>query len=290
MNNVPKRKETSIFADIKLRTAAHPNSFYLIIEDKNTPYVYKKIIEKVSPQVKLDKVYSLNSKSSVLLQFNEWKTKLSNITKCLFVVDKDFDVWTKETLQKNNHLLQLPCYTLENLFFSKDSAKIIMNIYNNGLDIDKYNDAYWDKWIDETFKELEKLFLLFVVVVKNDLGLPNCNTNPQHFLIFENEKFKLKDELFNEYREEIRVLLTNKSKSLENELDDIRNFYRKNGLLDYHSLIKGKHLMFVLIAHIRHLTKISIPNPVDNSLLVSLVNELPYENFDCFKQRIEKLI
>ncbi|MGG5358385.1 MULTISPECIES: DUF4435 domain-containing protein [unclassified Enterococcus] len=290
MNSLPIRNDKSIFADATLRGSAEPSAFFLFIEDENTPFIYQKIVNKVAPEIKLDKIYSLKSKKNVLAHFNEWKTKENNIKNCLFIIDKDFDYWKEETILEDIHLLELPCYTLENLFFNINAAQIIMSIYNNGVDLKNYNDDYWKNWIDQTFEELEKLFLLFALVIKNDLQLPNCNTKPQYFVDFKDGNPKLKIDVFLSYKENIKGKLLEKSISMENEIRAIRDFYDDGGRIDYHSLIKGKHLMYALIANIRILLDKSIPNPVDNSLLTTLVHELPSANFSCFEDRLKQII
>lgn len=291
MSNIPTRSENNIFAEILVKTSMNKKAYYIFVEDECTPSIYLKIINKVVPEMKVDKVIPLKSKKEVLKKFNEWKVDIEINRKCFFIVDKDFDHWQGMPAEINDNLLELPVYTLENLFFTPEAALIIVNTYGYGKDgvgNNIFELDYWKDWQNNICAELENLFLSFAVVVKNNLELENCGQNPAKFIDFnyKQKRLALKEDIVHSYIDDVKEKMSTQELIYEGEVNDVKKFYLNNGSLDYRSLIKGKYLLFAMLSKI----KLDIMNDniyhksIDNALLSTLVYELESECFSCFNK------
>ncbi|MEH6945428.1 DUF4435 domain-containing protein, partial [Bacillus sp. JJ722] len=111
MTSLPTRKSNSIFADIILR---HQNyDLFLLIEDEKMPHVYKTLVDRLlDGEVKIGKIYPLKSKQNVLDRFSEWNKNASHLNKCVFIIDKDFDVFKGKITVDHPNLVELEYYTI----------------------------------------------------------------------------------------------------------------------------------------------------------------------------------
>lgn len=287
--NRPVRNKKNYFSEAILKSAAKKDSYFIFTEDENMLQVYRTIINKIAPEKEVDTVYALGGKKEVLKKFEKWKSLSSLSNNFFFIVDKDFDYWRgSNQVEEDKNLLELPCYTIENLFYTPKTAQIVIKTYNNNLLLEeKYlSIEYWDEWVDSFAESLHRLFIYFAITVKSQLDMPNCGEAPTryiHYSHIDNELFIKEHEV-----ERYRGSIVNKIgvEKMAEEESFVTGYYKVSDRLDYSSLIKGKYLLFGMLAKIRIIlnNKNIHHKEIDNALLNLLVHELPIDYFKCFEK------
>lgn len=290
-DKIPRRKQENIFSEILLKHALNKDNYYILTEDENITKLYKTIFKRVAPQKRIEKVYGLGGKTKVLAHFEEWKTKHNQVLNCFFIVDKDFDYWTgKNQIQTHSHLLELPCYTFENLLYNPDTAIQIIETYKANLESELdpiySTTSYWENWENDFAESLSNLFVYFVIAIKNNIEIPTCGVSPHRFIDYKHTDgiVSVNTNNIENYRQKLATKLGEEELSSEEDL--IKYHYNNNGVLDYSRLIKGKYLLFGLLSKTRIVlnNKNIFHNEIDTGLANSILHEIPLEHFSCFSK------
>jgi hypothetical protein len=290
-NGIPTRKKENIFSEILLKHASNKNNYYILTEDENIPKLYKTIFNRVAPDKIISKVYGLGGKKTVLNYFEDWKKKHNQVNNCFFIVDKDFDYWTgKNKVEQHHHLLELPCYTFENLLYTPETATIIIETYKNNSKIQLNNDYlstnYWENWENSFAESLSNLFIYFVIAIKNNVDIPNCGANPHQYIEYNhnNGVVSVKTATVENYKKQLIKEIG--EETFLTEVEFIKSHYDINGTLDYSKLIKGKYLLFGLLSQVRIVlnNRNIFHNEIDPGLANSILHEIPLKYIDCFSK------
>lgn len=281
MISFPTRKANSTFADIKLR---HRNyDFFLFIEDEKIPHVYKKIITRIfNGQVKIGKVFSMNSKKNVLEKFSEWMRSASDLKKCVFIVDKDFDHFKGEILPSHNNLIELEYYTIENYLVSKEGVISLIQSKIFGKEDDEIDELLdWENWIGQIYQGFKSLFIFYAIANKYELE-KNCSISPYRYL--KKGSYQINDEQVGLYISKI-VEMCKKTERIdfEREYKNIDEYYNSEKGYQFDSLIKGKYIYAAMLKYINHITGHQFDEDLCNLILV---DSIKLEKLEFMKRKL----
>ncbi|MEW4325877.1 DUF4435 domain-containing protein [Rossellomorea marisflavi] len=281
VNALPKRKEESIFAEIKLKY--RNNDIFLFIEDEKMPEVYRKIITRLFKEIKIGNIYSLKSKKNVLDKFEDWLANNSQLEKCIFIVDRDFDHLKGKISPKHSNLIELESYTIENYLIGKEEAISLMKVKIFNLEHQQLEHLLdWEVWISYVFNSFKRLFIAYAIANKYEV-CENCGISPHRYLVRNTDEIN-EDQII-DYIEELRKICeTTPGIEFEKEFKDIERFFHlEHDEYDYHALIKGKYLFAALLKHLHHITGKKFDE--DMSALI-IADNISLKKFSFLKQKI----
>jgi len=287
LNGIPTRKENAYLAEIVLKQEKY--DLFLFIEDEKLNVMYEIIVNKIfNKTVTIGKIFPMNSKKNVLLQFEKWKSiEKRTKNKVAFIVDRDYDHLKGEQVPNHNNLIQHEYYTIENYLISKEGAMSLMKHRMQSYDPEQLDEKLnWDWWMRYTFLEFEKLFLSYAVAFKYDLR-SNCSISPHRYLA--NGGYQIIPEQIQSYIESVEELFSEKNDlSIGEAYQEVQEYFLNEGETNYHQLISGKYLVEALI---KYVSSISVNTVVDKDLIkTNLLHEYPIEKLSFFKNRIENIL
>ncbi|KAA6482230.1 DUF4435 domain-containing protein [Bacillus swezeyi] len=247
MSAFPTRSKAAFLSEAILRYRNY--DIFLFIEDEKMREVYKKLVKRlVQDKLKYVKVFSLNSKQSVLEGFNKWRKNHPSHDKCFFIVDKDFDHFRGIEIPNHPNLIELEKFTLENYLVTKEGALALLKLKVFDKEDDELEALLdWETWISDMYQGFKELFIVYAIAFKFTLE-QNTSISPGRY--FENGAYKIKQEEIKKYIQKIKEICYKKNINYEDEFSKIYNFYDVDGVYNYSGLIKGKYLAFGLFKYL----------------------------------------
>ncbi|GLY10351.1 DUF4435 domain-containing protein [Pseudobacillus badius] len=280
MNSFPIRKDTSIFADVKLRY--RQCDLFLFIEDEKMHQVYRKIISRLfNNKIKIGKIYSLKSKNNVLEKFDEWHKGSSELKKCIFIVDKDFDHFKDIRIPIHSNLIELEYYTIENYLVTKEGAMALIQSKLSNRDHGEYESMLnWDEWFENINISLKDLFISYVLAHKYGL-YENCSRSPHIYL--KKGGYEVLTEQVDLYLEKIKKLSIENDIDFEEEFKQINDYFNEGNNYKYEELIHGKYLSAAMYKYLSHLIGKKLDEDLAN---VILADNIKLNNLKFIEERI----
>lgn len=284
MSAIPVRSIGSIFAEIKIRYDSQ--DLFVFIEDRNAIQIYKKIFQRIyGDDFKVDKVYSMGNKTGVMEKFEEWYGNTQDLSKCVFIVDKDYDFLLRSTFINSSNLIELEKYTIENYLIQQESIIKYILIHKHNLNEEEVGEKLsWSSWRTEMDVGFTNLFINFAIAFKYDLG-KNCGQSPHSYL--QKTDHRIDECAIQEYNTRTREKCEEVGLDYDFETEEIKSLFMVDNQLDFDSLIKGKYLLQSLIKYIKVLFEM---RHIDvNSLNYILADELNVEDFNFLKEKISRI-
>lgn len=187
------------------------NDVFFYIEDEEQENFFFNILKKIFPDINIDKIFPLNGKENVI------KEALNNIDSKnkVYIVDKDFDdILNKKTIHPN--LFYLDRYSIENFLIEENAIieyiisekpKLKRAFINQSFDLNNF--------LTDVKDCLQDLVLLFLVIQDKCPQLQNVNHGHQKFLSFSNGTFIKREDVINDYIDQIQQELNIKDKRIK---------------------------------------------------------------------------
>ena len=284
MSAVPVRKEISIFAEIRIRYDSQ--DLFVFIEDRNAIQIYKKIFQRIyGDDFKVEKVYSMGNKQGVMEKFKEWYDNTRDLSKCVFIVDKDYNFLLSSTFIDSTNLIELEKYTIENYLIQQEAIIKYILIHKHNISEEKVLEKLsWSTWRNEMDVGFTNLFINFAIAFKYDLA-QNCGQSPHIFL--QKTDHRIDEHAIQEYNALIREKCEEFGIDYNLEMEEIKKLFMVENQLDYDTLIKGKYLLQSLIKYIK--VMFDMKHIDINSLNYILADELNDEDFEFLKKKVSEI-
>lgn len=256
---------------------------FLFFEDKNSETFYEEIIKKITPKYKDVRVICLQGKDSILNHFNTSLNKRES-QKSIYVLDKDFDDLLDKKL-KNNKLLYLNRYSIENFLLEEDAfQKILAEEKPKEKNISvKLN---YEKYLEEIKINLLKLSNLYLIAQEYLLDISNCSDPIQKYTK-DDTPWILCDVKINAYFEDISALLIISGKvNSEEELENL--LLKKNFRISSIDGVPGKQIVDLIRFYIGSIFKIR--SLQRDSLCFRLAKNCEFKTLDTLGLRVKNLV
>ncbi|KGL43578.1 hypothetical protein [Listeria newyorkensis] len=282
VNSLPIRDEDSLLAEMAIWNAGDKKQkFNLFVEDQNGDLAYSELLDRKYTGMFEVNIYRCLSRSAVIEKFLKWKSNSLDVENILFLVDKDFTIWSKDDDPVDKHFLRWGNFTFENYLIDKTPTIYALRsllLSKSHHDIEPvFSD--WSMWIENMYLELKDLFICFVISHKYELG-KNTSLSPHKF--YDSKKGKLCTQRINQEIENIKIRCTKKGFDFDTSFDDIEKYYLNRPLKGMHELVKGKYYYTYLIYEINNRAKMidtSIRPWTEKSAFFHFLVKTPIENF-----------
>ncbi|HCI70341.1 MAG TPA: hypothetical protein DF712_15360 [Balneola sp.] len=184
------------------RMFSQENDIKVFIEDSLLANLYVLVVNKLFPNIKLEKVFPLFNKTKVI----EYALNNQNHSDEIYIVDNDFDEFLNKKLDLPN-LFYLDRYSVENFFLDKFSIVEFIKSENIQLDTEKIlDDLNYTESIEKILDLCTDIVYAHFIVIK--YGLPIESTGSSILKYIEtNGDLRKKEPIFSDYKSEIEFHL-----------------------------------------------------------------------------------
>ncbi len=159
------------------------NDVEVYVEDENDEAFYEKLLEKiVDDSIRIRKVFGVGGKTKLLEKVNKCIMK-PYIRKMIFIADGDFDKILNRKFPDTKLLYVLKEYCIENFIFEEEAINNLIQEESPRKRIREIKaQIRINKWLEETVDRLTPLFACFIIVQKENMGIPNVKIGVGGFL------------------------------------------------------------------------------------------------------------
>lgn len=159
------------------------NDIDVYVEDTSDEAFYERLLEKiVDDSIRIRKVFAVGGKTKLLGKVNEYIVKPPS-RKMIFIADGDFDKILNRKFPDTKLLYVLKEYCIENFLFEEKAIYNVIQEESPGKKIGQIKaQIRVNKWLEETIDRLAPLFACFIIVQKENIGIPNVKIGVSGFL------------------------------------------------------------------------------------------------------------
>ncbi len=255
-------------------------SFY--IEDENQENFYHRILSKLFPDIKIEKIFPLGGKDNVL----EHCDTCYDIKKQIYLVDRDFDDLLNRKIEKDN-LFYLNRYSIENYLDDKESYIEYIIAENPKLNrVTVENDLNLNDILHNVLNVLNDLILLHFVVQGKCPTLKNVSLSYERFVDYKGGIFSLKQDQIDWYKDQIITELASIDKrlTLNAQLIRARRKMAVKSVSDMIDIYPGKYIIKMLKQVVENTFGISSRN--FNSFCYRIAFNSNFENLHLLRDKI----
>lgn len=226
------------------------NDIDFYIEDENNEYRYENIFKELF-NCRIENICALSGKNNLKKKYKEIKNT-DEINKSFFIADSDFDILLNKDMIEDEHFIYLNRYEIENYIVDKNSVIHVLKKELRCLEKKARRLIDYDKWINETYNKLYKLFLYYLIVQKNKIKLTNTEENANKYF---KEDGTVNEQEINEYKKVLENKLIDVGKNLKEELDNAKKIVEKECNGDLSKLVKGKFIVIGVRKYLDYIIK-----------------------------------
>ncbi len=225
------------------------NEVNFFVEDIDQENLYEIILRRIFPQKRITRVFPLGGKQEVLKHLNN-QISSGDISKSIYIVDKDLDdlLGSKE---HHDNLFYLDRYCIENYFL--EPSAIIDFIIENAPKTNRQDVAAREDFaqkVQDFGDSLKKLFLLFLYIQRNKIGIRNCSLPAENFCQ-DKKRWIIDEQKISNYLESIKDHIRNNNFPQEHHdplsLPDISSEADNHN----HILVSGKYICTLLFHYLK---------------------------------------
>jgi len=238
----------------RLLLSSKSDKWNIVVEDKNKEYEYEPIFKRLLGNAPQYIIFALGGKTQVLGAYARISAggypSLESLGE-VYLLDGDFDFVNIDE-NDNNHstLIYLDRYDIENYLIDKvaiesfSQGKVRSSMKNVETHVE------YSGWFESTTQQLHKLFVLFYLVQKNELGIENVGKAKHHFFDATGA--------FNEggyltYMAEVKQCLEDvRQIDFDVEMSTCQDIITRAIGQDISRVISGKHYIFSIIKHLKN--------------------------------------
>lgn len=211
------------------------NDYHFYFEDSDCEQIYLRIIKKTFPEIKLEKIFALSGKASVL---NE--SKMSQDRNKLFVVDLDYDDVENLVVIRDN-LVYLDRYSIENYFMEEWAWKCIIIEESPKKYAKTECVLLLHEHIGKIGYSLTELYCLMWKLRR--LSVKNVGQDIGRFTSREKDSSLNADEINRYITDSLAANEINESEWGEEKNEISKMLFQKKTISDFMARIPGKHLL-----------------------------------------------
>ena len=250
--------------------------FRLYVEDENGEYQYQIILEKIFPNVDVNKILisALGGKNNIINAYKEIGLETDSIPN-IYLVDADFDLLLNEKKINDKHFIYLDRYNIESYFPNKENTIKYLRSVTKSLKKNVDDILNYDEWENLTYKRLEALHLLYAQFKCEHLNVKNNQYLDDNGII-------KTDLILNQ-----EIYLKEKYPDFEEQKQKIKKLYVKNLKSNPFKLINGKDLIKLLCSYINRKFNKTIR---ESDLREHLLNNIEPTLFQSLKDNINDIL
>jgi hypothetical protein len=178
--SIPRRGDSGLAArDIFY---SHFNTVHFYIEDEEEENLYVEILRRLFEKIQITQIFPLRGKGNVLAHARD-PVNATNAHRSIYILDKDFDDLLGHLYAKEN-VFYLERYCIENFLCEEGAVLQIALEAEPHRDKEELRKAInYAKYHESAVQSLDKLFRLFFIVQRFNLGLKNCDLKPEAFSV-----------------------------------------------------------------------------------------------------------
>lgn len=159
------------------------NDVDIYMEDENDEAFYEELLKKiVDDSIRIRRVFGVGGKTKLFEKVYEYIVK-SPTRKMMFIADGDFDRILNRKFPHTEVLYVLEEYCIENFLFEEQAIYSLIQEESPRKKIKEIKAQIRAiKWLEETVDRLTPLFACFIIVQKENMGIPNVNLGVGRFL------------------------------------------------------------------------------------------------------------
>jgi hypothetical protein len=229
------------------------NDLNIYVEDEEQENLYYRILRLLAPRVRVSQIFPLGGKDNVIKHALDPANKPS-AKKNFYIVDKDFDDLLGRVVRRPN-IFYLPEFCIENFLLEPEAIiEVAVEIHPKKNRSDLQASIGCARYFADLYAALDRLFRLFYVVQKSDLGLPNTG-HPSDAFAMKGRLSQVDPKKIDAYEDDVRRAGVSCGKFTTEELDRLiasaipkRTPKRTN--------ISGKFVLGLLMHHLRASAKV----------------------------------
>lgn len=159
------------------------NDINVFVEDVGKEYIYEEIFERLfDGEINIFTVFPLGGKDAVIKKQKESNLYDSNGKLNVFLVDGDFDILWEDQQVIAPNLIYLTRYNIESYYCSKEAILKYMRGFLKCTRNEVEAKIHFEEWSNFFKEEAGRLFVLFAIVKRYKIDLPNVSTATGKFL------------------------------------------------------------------------------------------------------------
>jgi hypothetical protein len=253
------------------------NDVNFYVEDEEQENFYHTTLNKLFPDISIDKIFPLGGKQNVIdaARLNQTDKKK------VYIVDKDFDDLLN-IKQKLPNLFYLKQYSIENYLIEEPAIQQFIIEEKPKIKTADITSTFsllnFQKEVRQLFSEI---ICSYLVIQKNCLGIKNVDHDPARFCKL-NSPSSIKTIEFNSYKATINDALKAKNKKLniDSQIKYFKKYFSKRiDLLEAIRHIPGKYIVKFLKTRIKQIFSISsLTNLTLESMAIRLAGKCKFES------------
>lgn len=254
------------------------NEVNVFVEDEGKEYEYETIFTRLFDDIDIFKFFPMGGKPGVEKAFEEYGEKFEGKYN-FYIVDGDFDLILDKRMIDAPNYIYLERYNIESYYVDKEAVLGYMRGKLKKVRGKVQQNIEYDIWEEDTYKKLERLFLVYVVVQK--ICPDRENVGISQYTYIDEDGFIDEDKIFS-YESLISREADYSKRYLEYE-----ERYRSllNG--DSKRLICGKYIISSLVRYLRNKTSKSFK---EDDFKYFLINEFDVKQLDYIREKINRYI
>ena len=243
------------------------NDINVFVEDVGKEYIYEEIFERLfDGQINIFTVFPLGGKDAVIKKQNETNIYDNSGKLNVFLVDGDFDILWEDQKVIAPNLIYLTRYNIESYYCSKEAILKYMRGFLKCTRDEVEANIHFEEWSDFFKDEAGRLFVLFAIVKRYQIDLPNVSTATGKFLDADG---RLLSQQFEDYNKSIIEKMGPLEPYINEIYEKINEKIVDDGSEKILSIICGKYQMESLCRHLKKCCHKNINRETFRSVLIS---------------------
>lgn len=281
--NIPERSERGRAALDIFYDEFNEVNFY--IEDSEQENFYFQIFKTHFPNVKIERIFPLSGKSSVIGHARD--NSNSKIKARVYLLDKDFDDLLGKKIEQSN-IFYLDKFCIENYLLEPKAFIEVAIECDPKLRFEPVKRAIdFEALLAEINDALSDLFAIFYLVQKHGLELKNCSEKPERFCL-KNRLWKLDPSKLESYRiqfNELALQVGAPPITTDMSIDVRLEGFGRSGKDE---IISGKFVLAMFFHLLKH--KFPVGNVSFSSLTYRLCKNCDLDEFRPVANRIKEYL
>jgi hypothetical protein len=265
------------------------NEVNFYIEDEGKEYRYETIFNELF-DIKIESIFALGGKANLKKKFHELKDK-KKLEKCFFIADSDFDYILKKDWIEDQHFIYLQKYEIENYIVDKNAIVKFLKNELSCMESKAEKILNYEEWIKRTSIELYRLFILYLIVQKEEIGIKSTNEGVDKYF---NEDGKVSIIQIDDYYEKIKNELKISNKDLNKKMKEMDLEVKEIYGDEWKDIIKGKYYIVGIRKYLsdilRRECKTARKNIKEKSLLDYLFDFFDKQSLSFIKIKVEECL
>ena len=256
------------------------NDVNFFVEDEDKEFEYEVILKNLfGSSIKINNIFAVGGKPKLIEAYEILKNYITDTINVL-IADRDFDYVLDKPMVADEKFIYLKQYCIENYLIDEHATTCFIQGRLCKLEDEVKKTVNFDTWFNNITNQFYELFILFLIVQKNGLGIPNSGESTFKFLY--DNGWEVDPAKVNRYYDDLKNNLPDLDEQIRTMKAEVK---RKIGL-NPSALISGKFYLDSLKQYLRTFSGNAIN---DKDLRMTLIRQFDVSKLDFIKDIVISL-